>query len=378
MKNNKISQAEIDSLNVKSAEDTYYNNNPQANKDIFDRFPEHIAGKYNAFIDYLSRNGEPVQSGDIVQMRIGPDGDLQVSTDGASWKNVVDTALAKKADKDTVYTKSEVDTAIGQKVEQLGAGDMAMIMYDANFNGVVDNSERLGGNLPEYYATKTAVTSAQNTANTAKNTADNAMPKANGTATMPTLSWDMADGGTVELRLTGNTNKTVALVLKKGDGTTEYCNLVSSDSSGQAIEVMPKFSGENVISSIDEDTVSFWRSKGTGLYYISKTGLITNQPAQWGFIVNYADGYRVKQLWFDIPNGVVAQRGGNTNGWNNSGNWTKFMMETGGTFTGNVTFTGNAIAYETARTTRSIFNNETRASSTTGTLQSVKYFIDVT
>lgn len=41
-------------------------------------------------------------------------------------------------------------------------------------------------------------------------------------------------------------------------------------------------------------------------------------------------------------------------------------------------FTGNVIAYETARTTRGIFNNETRAGSTTGTLQSVKYFIDVT
>lgn len=41
------------------------------------------------------------------------------------------------------------------------------------------------------------------------------------------------------------------------------------------------------------------------------------------------------------------------------------------------TFTGDVKAYETARTTRGIFNEETRASSTTGTAQSVKYFINV-
>lgn len=42
------------------------------------------------------------------------------------------------------------------------------------------------------------------------------------------------------------------------------------------------------------------------------------------------------------------------------------------------TFPANVKAYETARTTRGLFNEETRASSTTGTLQSVKYFINVT
>ena len=273
MKNNKISQAEIDSLNVKSAEDTYYNNNPQANKDIFDRFPEHIAGKYNAFIDYLSRNGEPVQSGDIVQMRIGPDGDLQVSTDGASWKNVVDTALAKKADKDAVYTKAEVDAAIGQKVEQLGAGDMAMIMYDANFNGVVDDAEKLGGNLPEYYATKAEVNSAQAKANSA-------MPVAGGTFT-----------GAVTL------------------------------AGAPTADLHP----------------------ATKAYVDSHTANTSN------------------------PHSVTKSQVGLGNLTNN-----KQMPIAGGTFT------GNAIAYETARTTRGIFNEETRASSTTGTLQSVKYFIDVT
>lgn len=49
-----------------------------------------------------------------------------------------------------------------------------------------------------------------------------------------------------------------------------------------------------------------------------------------------------------------------------------YMTKAGGNFT------GDAFAHETARTVRSLFNNETRAYSATGDLQSVKYFIDVT
>lgn len=69
----------------------------------------------------------------------------------------------------------------------------------------------------------------------------------------------------------------------------------------------------------------------------------------------YAERYKLP----DVTKGLTADA------------WYTVMTSKGGTFT------GTAIADETARTTRSIFNNETRTSSTTGTLQSVKYFIDV-
>ena len=45
--NLKISAEEINSLNVKSAADSYSNNSPRDNKNIFDRLPEHIAEKHN-------------------------------------------------------------------------------------------------------------------------------------------------------------------------------------------------------------------------------------------------------------------------------------------------------------------------------------------
>ena len=40
---------------------------------------------------------------------------------------------------------------------ELGGGDMLKATYDTNNSGVIDNSERLGGQEPSYYATKEAL-----------------------------------------------------------------------------------------------------------------------------------------------------------------------------------------------------------------------------
>lgn len=42
--------------------------------------------------------------------------------------------------------------AINTNLEDLGAGDMLKSVYDVNDDGVVDNAEKLGGQLPSYYA----------------------------------------------------------------------------------------------------------------------------------------------------------------------------------------------------------------------------------
>ena len=42
--------------------------------------------------------------------------------------------------------------AINNNMENLGAGDMMKSKYDINNNGVVDDAEKLGGQLPSYYA----------------------------------------------------------------------------------------------------------------------------------------------------------------------------------------------------------------------------------
>lgn len=49
-------------------------------------------------------------------------------------------------------TLSERIDAINNNMENLGAGDMMKSKYDVNNNGVVDDAEKLGGQLPSYYA----------------------------------------------------------------------------------------------------------------------------------------------------------------------------------------------------------------------------------
>ena len=44
--------------------------------------------------------------------------------------------------------------AVVDRLEELGAGDMTKATYDQNRNGIVDDSEKLGGQFPAYYATK--------------------------------------------------------------------------------------------------------------------------------------------------------------------------------------------------------------------------------
>lgn len=53
-------------------------------------------------------------------------------------------------------------TALSQTIGDAGYGDMLKTTYDSNGNGVVDNAEKLGGNLPSYYAAKTDIPTVTN------------------------------------------------------------------------------------------------------------------------------------------------------------------------------------------------------------------------
>ena len=106
----KITENEINENNVKSAADTYDDGDVRSNKNIFDRLPELIARRLNQVIDRV------------------------------------------KSLLDNTYTKEDVDRAISERVVEIGSGDMAKGVYDSDNSGIVDNSERLGGEKPEYYA----------------------------------------------------------------------------------------------------------------------------------------------------------------------------------------------------------------------------------
>lgn len=172
-----------------------------------------IIPKFNLLIDSLTAGGQPVQSENVMLVRIGENGDLQMSADGTTWKDVtakaleskadisdvytkeetdgvVDRKLESKADKSSVYTKAETNEAISARVTEIGAGDMAKAVYDTDNNGIVDNAEKLGGHNSDYFATaesvaeiETSVADVTATATAAQTTANNAMPKAGGTFT---------------------------------------------------------------------------------------------------------------------------------------------------------------------------------------------------
>lgn len=54
----------------------------------------------------------------------------------------------------SIPTSEAVQKAIDAKTLEVGSADMTKAIYDSNGDGVVDNSERLGGKLPEYYMEK--------------------------------------------------------------------------------------------------------------------------------------------------------------------------------------------------------------------------------
>ena len=116
-KNYLITDEEIEKNGVCSAPD-YIKADPADIKGVFDKLPKLIAGKLNGFIEAV---------------------------------------VAKFLD---YYTKDETIAAINSKMTEMSSGDMAMYIYDTNKDGTVDNADRLGGQLPEYYATKAEVETA--------------------------------------------------------------------------------------------------------------------------------------------------------------------------------------------------------------------------
>lgn len=52
-------------------------------------------------------------------------------------------------------------------------------------------------------------------------------------------------------------------------------------------------------------------------------GLLNDQPAQYGFLLNYVNGSDVFQIWNTQSNGPMYTRSGNASGWGRS--WTKLI-----------------------------------------------------
>lgn len=107
-----------------------------------------------------------------------------------------------------------------------------------------------------------------------------------------------------------------------------------------------KRKGVNTISSTTNDTVANWGKQNISVHNYNTTGLITDQPSQYGFLFNLSNGAtEVHQIFACSPGNNLYHRGGNSSGWN--GTW-KMIVDSsnygtvlaGGTINGNLTVTG--------------------------------------
>lgn len=105
--------------------------------------------------------------------------------------------------------------------------------------------------------------------------------------------------------------------------------------------LVPSF---ETIASTDDDTVANWCAQKNASVHSYSTNKLTDQPTQWGMLINYVAswGSDARQLWFNLPNGNIYHRGGNSYGWGStwltlldSANYSNYALPlTGGTVAG--------------------------------------------
>ena len=82
------------------------------------------------------------------------------------------------------------------------------------------------------------------------------------------------------------------------------------------------YKGSNTIGTTADDTTVNWGNQGNlATVFYNATGKITDQPSQYGFVLNLTNGpssSEVHQIWATQSNGSLLHRGGNSSGWNGS------------------------------------------------------------
>mgnify|MGYP003293296468 CR=1 FL=1 len=107
----------------------------------------------------------------------------------------------------------------------------------------------------------------------------------------------------------------------------------------------------NVLTTVEEDTIDKWCELGAGVYYFSQLGLVSEQPSQYGFLINFTTEYNdVFQIWKKQSGGKMYYRSANANNWGES--WIEVatladvntkLNKTGGTLTGELSMSSNSL-----------------------------------
>lgn len=182
--------------------------------------------------------------------------------------------------------------------------------------------------------------------NQVENELDEKFEKSGGTISGNTVvDGNLTVTGTINATITGSSDSAMSATkdsdgnvitstyLKKIDAANTYVNL----SGNQTIAGTKTFSsivlgdqnvadyyyhkgcGDNYKPS--SDTTAVWSSKRPGHYWYSTTGLLTDQPSQYGHLLNLGQNTEVFQLWCCAPSGPLYYRSGNSNGGWNGTTW---------------------------------------------------------
>ena len=131
--------------------------------------------------------------------------------------------------------------------------------------------------------------------------------------------------------------------------------------------------GSNTISSTTNDTTANWVQQNNSVHWYSTAEQITNQPSQYGFLVNLASGGDVHQIWMTQSAGNMYHRGGNGSGWSgdtwrtilDSSNFTSYsptLSGGGATGTWGISISGNASTATKLQTARTLTIGKTEKS----------------
>ena len=105
--------------------------------------------------------------------------------------------------------------------------------------------------------------------------------------------------------------------------TASSVGAAASRHSHNRLELM----GTDSITTPTQDTQSNWAKVGNSVHFFTKTGEITDQKSQYGFVVNITnEASDVHQVWMTQTSGSLYHRGGNNSGW--SGTWRRIIDST--------------------------------------------------
>lgn len=211
-------------------------------------------------------------------------------------------------------------------------------------------------------------------ANAAQDTADEALEKAEGAQGAAT---NAASNSYINASISGKT-----ITLTKGNGTTKTLTtqdtnttytFATGDSNGQ-IKVTPSGSSAQNISVKGLGSAAYTESSAYATSGHTHSGYMSSKPANIEFAGASSNGgfidFHYGKSTVDYTSRIIENASGSI-----SVNGSYFLS--GYAQLPATTFTGNAVAYSTNRTTSGLRNIEVRTTSATGTLQSTNKIIMV-